>query len=78
MGRPPTPICRTPSCVNPQHMEPVTPAINTRRSNVAKLNQEEVDQIRELYPDVKQTDLAMIYGVGQYQISRIVNKKRWL
>lgn len=28
-------LCRTKLCVNPWHMEPVTPAINRRRQNAA-------------------------------------------
>ncbi len=29
-------LCRTPTCVNPDHLEPVTPAENTRRSPIAQ------------------------------------------
>lgn len=29
-------LCRRPSCVNPAHLEPVTPAENTRRGSVAR------------------------------------------
>lgn len=29
-------LCRTPACVNPDHLEPVTPAVNTRRGAAAR------------------------------------------
>lgn len=39
-------LCRNRKCVNPQHMEPVTRATNTRRGNSAKLTLEKVKLIR--------------------------------
>jgi HNH endonuclease len=41
-------LCRNRNCVNPAHMEPVTPMENTRRSQAAKLTAEQADKIKEL------------------------------
>lgn len=71
-------LCKNVKCVNPEHLEAVTKLENIRRSNVAKLNIKEVSEIRNRYQyGENQTYLAKIYGVGQYQISRIINYKRW-
>lgn len=40
-------LCREPSCVNPDHLEPVTNAENTRRGAKAKLTPALVHEIRE-------------------------------
>lgn len=39
-------LCRVPLCVNPEHLEPVTNAENTRRGRKAKLTPEVVELIR--------------------------------
>lgn len=71
-------LCRNKRCVNPSHLEPVSPATNTRRGNVAKLVPRDVNRIRFLYKSgIVQTELARLFAVGQDQISRIVNFKRW-
>lgn len=70
-------LCRNLKCVNPDHLEIVTPAENTRRSNVAKLNMGKVEEIRELAKTMKQVEIARMFGVYPSTISRIVNYKRW-
>lgn len=39
-------LCKQTACVNPDHVEPVTHAINVRRGRVAKINQETAEKIR--------------------------------
>lgn len=39
-------LCRNPSCVNPDHLEPVTHAQNLHRGNSSKMTWELVDEIR--------------------------------
>ena len=41
-------LCRVRECVNPDHLEPVTPKENTRRSTVAKLSLEQAQMIHAL------------------------------
>lgn len=42
-------LCRVRECVNPEHLEPVTPVTNKRRSNATKLTPEQVREIRHLH-----------------------------
>lgn len=73
-------LCRVTLCVNPEHLEPVTYSENTIRGKTSKLSREIVSLIRELYDRgaAKQMDLAEMFKINQSNISRIVNKKRWL
>lgn len=72
-------LCGNRWCVNTDHLEPVTVAENTRRGKSAKLDYSKVDKIKKMYNSgkYKQTELANLFGVGQDQISRIVNSQRW-
>lgn len=70
--------CKTPACVNPDHLEAVSQQINVQRGRSAKINAQDVEKIRASYAEgVRQIVLADKYGVGQDQISRIISKKRW-
>lgn len=42
-------LCRVTLCVNPDHLEPVTEAINTQRGLPAKLNQDKVKSMRNRF-----------------------------
>ena len=72
-------LCRNRKCVNPEHLEIVTKGENARRGLVAKLGVENVKSIRSYYKNnfFTQTELAQFFGVGQDEISRIINYKRW-
>lgn len=72
-------LCRNPKCVNPQHLQAVPFAVNTRRGKVAKLSAVDVLNIRTEYiPGVtKQADIAKKYGVHPAHISRIANSRFW-
>ncbi len=73
-------LCRNPSCIEVSHLEVVTQAENLRRGNSAKLNKGQVKIIRILYKtrEYKQWYLGKLFNVGQDQISRIINFKRWV
>lgn len=70
-------LCRQPSCVNPDHLEPVTPAINTRRGNAAKLTEEDVAEIRRLSGMLTQREIGGRFGVTQSSVSRVLSRETW-
>lgn len=72
-------LCRNKACINVLHLEVVTVAENTRRGKSAKLDYRKVEEIKNMYKQGKrQVDIGLIFGVGQDQISRIVNNRRWV
>lgn len=72
-------LCRTRACVNPDHMELVTIAVNVRRGNTAKLDEEAVRNLREIRATTGATYrvLASRFGISLAQAWRIVNNQRW-
>lgn len=70
-------LCRNPNCVNPDHLEAVTVAVNTRRGRATKLTAEEVLLIRRLGRVVTHKMLSERFGVSQPQISRLINGRSW-
>lgn len=78
IGMLPDHLCRVHSCVNPDHIEPVTPAINTRRGLSAKLNEGQVAQIKcAIRSGQLQESIAGQFGVTQTMVSRIKLEKAW-
>ena len=71
-------LCRNRACVNPRHLEPVTPAENIRRGSSAKLTQIAADQIRaRIKAGEEQRKLALEFGVSQATISMVKHGKKW-
>lgn len=60
-------LCRNPRCVNPSHLEVVTPAENTRRGRTAKLTKDNVIFIRST--SMGSRELAEMFGVNQNHIN---------
>jgi hypothetical protein len=69
-------LCRNPPCVNPDHLEVVTRAENTRRGQAARLTAEDVRAIRASIET--QVVLAAHYGVAQPTISKILRGETWI
>ena len=72
-------LCRNRACVDPDHMELVTVAVNVRRGDTAKLDEEAVRSLREMRAITGATyrALASHFGISPAQARRIVNNHRW-
>lgn len=68
-------LCRNKRCVNPDHLDPVTLAENSRRGNAARLSAKDAEAIRAATG--LQRDIAAQYGVHQSVISKIKSGTRW-
>jgi hypothetical protein len=69
-------LCRNRGCVNPAHLEPVTPRENTRRSSATKLTPADVVAIRAI-SGMTQRAIAAQYDVSESLISLIRRGKHW-
>lgn len=69
--------CRVRNCVNPDHMEPVTRAINIQRGRSAKLTPAIVREIRALAATTPPSELALRFRVGQRAIWQVVARRTW-
>lgn len=72
-------LCRNRACVNVAHLRVVTPAVNVQSGDSAKLNPDKIGAMRFLYStgSYSQVDLGKMFGVGQDQVSRIINRLAW-
>lgn len=68
-------LCRNVKCVNPDHLEPVTPTENKRRSRATKLKPDDVSSIKA--SSKSNVDLAVEYGVTSSNISQIRRGFSW-
>lgn len=68
-------LCRVHACVNPDHLEPVTVAVNAARGLQPKLNIEAAREIRR--SSLPTRDLAARYGVGPNAIRRARRGVTW-
>jgi hypothetical protein len=66
-------LCEQPSCVNPDHLRPITPAEHKRRHS--KLTWEQVEEIRRA--TTTQKEAAALYGVTEGHIGTIRRGESW-
>jgi hypothetical protein len=73
-------LCRNRSCVNPDHLEPVSEVINIRRSSVAKLTIDEALEIRQLGSGpggLNYRDIGEMYNISRQTVGHIVRGENW-
>lgn len=75
-------LCRTPQCVRPSHLEPVTHTTNMRRSKRIKLSMQIAREIRQAYADAPhkygmQSVLGRKYGAPSQNIRLILLGRIW-
>lgn len=71
-------LCRQPPCVNPDHLEPVTNGVNSRRGSTTKLDWPTVRTIRaELAQRTRRQVLADRFGVSNASIWLIEKGRNW-
>jgi hypothetical protein len=69
-------LCRNRACVNPDHLEAVTPAENAQRGAAAKLTPEKVRDIRKSKASI--VSLTKKYGVSQTTIYNVMRGRTWV
>lgn len=70
--------CKRRECVNPWHLELVTPAVNTRRSRVTKLTTEQVLEMRRLFAEGKtRKQLSTMFPVTRAEVNHIIRRIVW-
>lgn len=70
-------LCRNKRCVNPDHLEVVTPAENNRRASTTKLSADDVATVRAEARRGNHASLARRFGVSRSLISMVAEGKRW-
>lgn len=68
-------LCRNTSCVNPEHLEVVTAAVNIQRGSRAKLSPEACAEIRA--STATDRELAKVYGVAHSTIGNVRRATSW-
>jgi hypothetical protein len=72
--------CRNRKCVNPDHTEDTTSAINNQRGLKAKLTQEQVNLIRDSYTGARGERIYFMrkFGISSSQFGRIKLNQSWV
>lgn len=68
-------LCRVRACVNPDHLEPATRAVNAQRGARSKLTATDVLEIRS--SSRSHRDLAREYGVSKSAIGAVKSGETW-
>ena len=71
-------LCRVPSCVRPDHLEPVTPGENVRRSARTRMTPDVLTKIFELRQvGLTQREIAEEVGFSRTTVEYVLAGKRW-
>ncbi|MCC6382636.1 MAG: HNH endonuclease [Dehalococcoidia bacterium] len=70
-------LCGNPRCVNPEHLEAVTRAVNSQRGRHAKLTPEDVAEIRSLFATMTSVAIARRFNVDRSTIHEIKTGRSW-
>ena len=72
-------LCRNPSCVNPDHLEPVTHTENCRRGRNAKLTLAGAFMVRLCYlsTTLYHREIAEMFGVSRPAVGRVMRGEIW-
>lgn len=71
-------LCRNRGCVNPEHLEPVTRAVNTQRGFLPSLTPRAVKFIRDVYAyGAGVYRISKVFGVYHPTIIKVVRRKTW-
>lgn len=70
--------CRNRRCINPDHLEPVTHAVNMQRGKITKLTEDQVRRIRLLSANgYSQYKVAAMIGISRSAVAGILMGRRW-
>lgn len=69
-------LCRNRACINPDHMEAVTPLENVRRGNRAKLSLEKAAEMRK--SSLSKRELMVKYGISKPTVDRVIHNHTWI
>lgn len=70
-------LCRVRCCVKPDHMEPVTRAVNIQRGANARLTTDQVRRIRDIGDTMTRAQLAEMFGVQLTTIRCVLVGETW-
>lgn len=71
-------LCRVRACVNPDHLEPVSTAENTRRGSSAKITAAKAVEIRSrIASGERQVDLAREFAISPQLVCDIKRGRKW-
>lgn len=71
-------ICRNRACVNPAHLEPVTPAENSRRGSRSKLSAADAHTIRcRVSSGEPHRSIAADFGISEQTVGNVKHGRSW-